>query len=154
MEGNISKALWLGVSIFLFIAVVTIGLSIFGGMKEVSLLANDRVGAFSQNMTEEEFRMYDGKEVKGDDVLSALGTFSGRSGEVIIFVATLGSNSGNPVNLNLSTGTGLNTSYYTQYISKTSGTLSAENRCAILSVSSGELHECQQDGHGCREKGL
>ena len=139
MEGNLSKALWLGVSILLFIAVVTVGLSIFGGMKEVSNLASDRVGAISQSMAEEEFRMYDGKEVKGDDVLSALGTFAGRSGEVIIFVATLGSNSGNPVNLNLSTGTGLNTSSYNQYISKTTGTLSADNRCAILSVNSGEL---------------
>ncbi len=139
MEGNLSKALWLGVSILLFIAVVTVGLSIFGGMKEVSNLANDRVGAISQSMAEEEFRMYDGKEVKGDDVLSALGTFAGRSGEVIVYVATLGSNSGNPVNLNLTTGTGLNSSSYNQYISKTTGTLSADNRCAILSVNSGEL---------------
>lgn len=139
MEGNLSKALWLGVSILLFIAVVTIGLSIFGGMKEVSTLANDRVGAISQNMAEEEFRVFDGKEVKGDDVLSALGTFAGRSGEVIVFVATLGSNSGNPVNLNLSTGNSLNSSSFTQYISETSGTLSVDNRCAILSVNSGDL---------------
>jgi len=139
MEGNISKALWLGVSILLFIAVVTIGLSIFGGMKEVSNFANDRIGSISQNMEEEGFRIYDGKEVKGDDVLSALGTFSGRSGEVIVLVATLGSNGGNPVNLDLSTGTGLNISNYNQYISKTTGTLRADNRCAILSVSSGEL---------------
>ena len=153
MEGNLSKALWLGVSILLFIAVVTVGLSIFGGMKEVSNLASDRVGAISQSMAEEEFRMYDGKEVKGDDVLSALGTFAGRSGEVIIFVATLGSNSGNPVNLNLSTGTGLNTSSYNQYISKTTGTLSADNRCAILSVNSGELlSKYQQDSDGCRRR--
>jgi len=90
-------------------------------------------------MAEEEFRMYDGKEVKGDDVLSALGTFAGRSGEVIVFVATLGSNGGNPVNLDLSTGTGLNSSSYNQYISKTTGTLSADKRCAVLSVNSGEL---------------
>jgi len=139
MEGNLSKALWLGVSILLFIAVVTIGLSIFGGMKEVSNLANDRIGSISQSMAEEEFRMFDGKEVKGDDVLSALGTFSGRSGEVIILVATLGSNGGNPVNLDLSAGTGLNITDYNQYISKTNGTLRVDNRCVILSVNSGEL---------------
>jgi len=139
MEGNLSKALWLGVSILLFIAVVTVGLSIFGGMKEVSNLANDRIGSISQSMAEEEFRIYDGKEVRGDDVLSALGTFGGRSGEVIVFVATLGSNGGNPVNLNLSTGTGLNSSSYNQYISKTTGTLRTDNKCVILSVNSGEL---------------
>lgn len=139
MEGNLSKALWLGVSILLFIAVVTVGLGIFGGMKEVSNLANDRVGAISQSMAEEEFRMYDGKEVKGDDVLSALGTYAGRSGEVIVFVATLGLNNGNPINLDPSTGTGLNSSSYTQYISKTTGALGADNRCIILSANSGEL---------------
>jgi len=139
MEGNLSKALWMGVSILLFIAVVTIGLSIFGGMKEVSNLANARIGSISQSMAEEEFRMYDGKEVKGDDVLSALGTFSGRSGEVIILVATLGSNGGNPVNLNLSADTSLNLSNFNQYISKTNGTLRVDNRCVILSVNSGEL---------------
>jgi hypothetical protein len=54
-------------------------------------------------------------------------------------VATLGSNSGNPVNLNLSTGNSLNSSSFTQYISETSGTLSVDNRCAILSVNSGDL---------------
>lgn len=132
MEGNLSKALWLGVSILLFIAVVTIGLSIFGGMKEVSNLANDKVGSIAQNLIEEEFRMYDGKEVRGDDVLSALGSFSGRSGEVIIMVATLGNNNGNPVNLDPTANTGLSANY-TRYISNTTGTLKVENRCIILS---------------------
>ncbi|MGI6085577.1 MAG: hypothetical protein ACOYIF_09050 [Acetivibrionales bacterium] len=139
MEGNLSKALWLGVSILLFIAVVTLGLSIFGGMKEVSTVATTRIGDLSQTIAEEEFRIYDGKEVKGNDVLSALGTFSGRSGEIIVFVATLGSNSGNPININLTSGAGLDRSNYTQYISRTSGTLKAENKCVILSVSGGEL---------------
>ncbi len=138
MEGNLSKALWLGVSILLFIAVVTIGLSIFGGMKDVSSVANDKVGSIAQNLTEEEFRMFDGKEVKGDDVLSALGTFSGRSGEVIIMVATLGNNGGNQVNLDPSsnTNTGLQASY-TDYISGKNGTLKVDNRCIIMSLASG-----------------
>ncbi|MGI6623142.1 MAG: hypothetical protein GX227_04150 [Clostridiaceae bacterium] len=138
MEGNLSKALWLGVSILLFIAVVTIGLSIFGGMKEVSSLANDKVGSIAQSLAEEEFRMYDGKEVRGDDVLSALGSFSGRSGDVIVMVATLGNNSGNPINLDPSANTGLGANY-TKYISNTTGTLSVDNRCIILSAGSGSL---------------
>lgn len=136
MEGNLSKALWLGVSILLFIAVVTIGLSIFGGMKEVSSLASDKVGSIAQSLAEEEFRMYDGKEVRGDDVLSALGSFSGRSGEVIVMVATLGNNGGNPIDLDPSVSTGLGANY-TKYISNTTGTLSVENRCIILSGASG-----------------
>lgn len=138
MEGNLSKALWLGVSILLFIAVVTIGLSIFGGMKEVSSLANDKVGSIAQNLMEEEFRMYDGKEVRGDDVLSALGGFSGRSGELIVMVATLGNNGGNPINLDPSANTGLGANY-TRYISNTTGSLSIDNRCIILSAGSGNL---------------
>lgn len=138
MEGNLSKALWLGVSILLFIAVVTIGLSIFRGMKEVSSLANDKVGSIAQNLMEEEFRMYDGKEVRGDDVLSALGGFSGRSGELIVMVATLGNNGGNPINLDPSANTGLGANY-TKYISNTTGTLSIDNRCIILSSGSGNL---------------
>lgn len=138
MEGNLSKALWLGVSILLFIAVVTIGLSIFGGMKEVSSLANDKVGSIAQDLTEEEFRMYDGKEVKGDDVISSLGTFSGRSGEVIVMVATLGNNGGNQVNLDPTANTGLQANY-TNYISNTTGTLKVDNRCIKLSGGSGDL---------------
>lgn len=139
MEGNLSKALWLGVTILLFIAVVTVGLSIFGGMKDVSNLANDKVGSITQSLAEEEFRMYDGKEVRGDDVLSALNSFAGRSGEVIILVATLGSNSGNPINLDLSTSTSISMSNFTKYISDTTGSLKVEDRCIILSASSGNL---------------
>ncbi|HHY64305.1 MAG TPA: hypothetical protein GX501_04595 [Clostridiaceae bacterium] len=140
MEGNLSKALWLGVSILLFIAIVTIGISIFGSMKEVSNVANDKVGSIAQSLIEEEFRMYDGKEVRGDDVLSAIGNFSGRSGEVIIMVATLGSNSGNPVKLDPAANTGLSATY-TRYISDTTGTLSVKDNCIILSAgsSSGNL---------------
>lgn len=139
MDGNLSKALWLGVSILLFIAVVTIGLSIFGGMKDVSSLANDRIGSISQSMAEEDFRIFDGKEVKGDDVLSALGTFSGRSGEVLVLVSTLGKNGGNPVNLDPKTGTGLTMGSYTQYVSQTSGSLSTDNNCIILSAGASSL---------------
>jgi len=136
MEGNLSKALWLGVSILLFIAIVTIGLSIFGGMKEVSNLASNKVGSIAQSLIEEEFRMYDGKEVRGDDVLSAISNFSGRSGEVIVMVATLGNNSGNPIKLDPAANTGLSANY-TNYISGTSGTLSVKDSCIILSAGSG-----------------
>lgn len=138
MEGNLSKALWLGVTILLFIAVVTVGLSIFGGMKDVSNMANNRVGSITQSMEEEEFRMYDGKDVKGDDVLSAINSFSGRSGEVIVMVSTLGSKK-RTVNLNLSTIKSVSISNFAKYISDTDGTLGVDERCIILSASSGNL---------------
>lgn len=132
MEGNLSKALWLGVTILLFIAVVTVGLSLFGGMKDVSSMANTQVGAIAQSMIEEEFRMYDGKEVKGDGVLSAINAYAGRSGEIIILVSTLGKG-GTPVNIDLTNATSVNISSFTPYISDTNGTLSIDERCIILS---------------------
>jgi hypothetical protein len=141
MDGNISKALWLGVSLLLFAAVVTIGLMIFGNMKNATDSANDKIGSIAQSVAEEEFRPFDGKQVKGDQVLSAIRNFSGRSGEVIVLVATLGANSGTPVGLNpTGTGTGLTISSYTQYVSTTSGTLSAKDNCVIITAS-GELFQ-------------
>ena len=138
MDSNLSKALWIGVSILLFIAVVTIGISIFSGMKEATTLANDRIGSITQGMAEEEFRMFDGKEVKGDDVLSALGTFSGRGGDVIVLVATLGNNGGNSVDLDPTRAGGVSGNY-TENISETSGDLTIDENCVILETGSDEL---------------
>lgn len=141
MDGNISKALWLGVSILLFIAVVTIGLSVFGSMKDASAAANDSINSIAQSMAEEDLRAFDGKEVRGEQILGAINNLSGKSGEMIVLVATLGSNGGSSLNLDPKTGTGLTISNYTQYVSSTGGTgsLSAQDGCVILSNGSGEL---------------
>lgn len=133
MDGNLSKALWIGVSILLFIAVVTIGVSIFSQMKEVSDAATNRIGSFTESMAEEEFRVFDGKEVTGDKVLSAISTYSSDSGEIIVMVATLGKNSGNEISLDFSKDTTISVSSFTQYVSETSQTsLSVKEGCAIL----------------------
>lgn len=141
MDGNISKALWLGVSILLFIAVVTIGLTVFGSMKEVSVAANDKIGSVSQSLSEEPFRKYDGKEVTGDQVLSSIGEFSGQSGEIIVLIATLGANGGSAVVLNPGGSTAPSLSSFTQYVSRTSGSLSVRDKCFVLSGGSGNLLE-------------
>jgi len=129
MDSNISKALWLGVSILLFIAVVTIGLSVFGSMKNASAAANSNINSIAQSMAEEDLRAFDGKEVRGEQILSAINTLSGRSGEVIVLVATLGSNGGRSLDLDPKRGTGLSISSYTQYVSETKGSLSADGNC-------------------------
>jgi len=139
MDSNISKALWLGVSILLFIAVVTIGLSVFGSMKDASAAANSSINSIAQSMAEEDLRAFDGKEVRGEQILSAINNLSGRSGEVIVLVATLGSNGGRSLDLDPKRGTGLSISSYTQYVSETDGSLSAQDSCVILSNGSGEL---------------
>jgi len=141
MDSNISKALWLGVSILLFVAVVTIGLTVFGTMKDASTAANKNISSIAQNLSEVDFMAFDGKDVKGEQVLSAINDLSGRSGEVIVLVATLGSNGGTPLNLDPANSSGLNISNYTQYVSETDGTLSVDSKSKsiILSNGKGEL---------------
>ncbi|NMA67142.1 MAG: hypothetical protein GX957_13075 [Clostridiaceae bacterium] len=134
MDGNLSKALWIGVSLLLFIAVVTIGISIFSGMRDASALANEKIGSIAQGMAEEEFRPYDGKEVSGSQVISAISSFSNRSGEVIIFVATMGNNGGEVVSLD---PTNFSASKdFTKYISDTQGKLSSDGYSITLSADS------------------
>jgi len=141
MDSNISKALWLGVSILLFVAVVTIGLTVFGTMKDASTAANKNISSIAQNLSEVDFMAFDGKDVKGEQVLSAITDLTGRSGEVIVLVATLGSNGGTPLNLDPANSSGLNISNYTQYVSETDGTLSVDSKSKsiILSNGKGEL---------------
>ena len=110
-------------------------------MKEATALANDRIGSITQGMAEEEFRMFDGKTVKGDDVLSALGSFSGRGGDVIVLVATLGNNGGDSVDLDPVSGAIPDKSDCTQYISETKGSLTTDEdeKCVILKGGSKKL---------------
>jgi len=137
MDGNISKALWLGVSILLFVAVVTIGITVFNGMKDVGDTANDRIGSISASLADDEYRVYDGKQVKGDDVLSAIGSFSGQSGDVIVLVRTLGM--GVSINLDPSGGSAPAISGFEQYVSAAGGSLSVKDKCFVLGQGSGDL---------------
>ncbi len=140
MDGNLSKALWIGVSILLFIAVVTVGIGIFSQMRDASNTATDRIGSIARNMEEEEFRRFDGSEVTGSQVLSAISDYSDQSGNLIILVATLGSNGGNPVELEPENNKVPSKSSFTQYISETSASLSCKENCILLSGgTSGEL---------------
>ncbi len=136
MDGNITKALWLGVSILLFVAVVSIGITVFSGMKDIGDTANDRIGSIAASLADEEFRAYDGKQVKGDDVLSAIGSFGGQSGEVIVLVRTLGDGSA----LDLEPGTTAPAlSSFEQYVSRTGAALKVEDKCFMLTSGTGEL---------------
>jgi hypothetical protein len=137
MDGNISKALWLGVSILLFVAVVAIGITVFNGMKGVGDTAGDRIGSIAASLADEEFRAYDGKQVKGDDVLSAIGSFSGQSGDFIVLVRTLGA--GTAAALDPGAGSTPSLSGFDQYVSSTGGTISVKDKCYVLSAGSGDL---------------
>ncbi len=137
MEGNISKALWLGVSILMFVAVVTIGVTLFNNMKNVGDTADNRIGSIANSLANESFRAYDGKQVRGDDVLSAISTFGGESGDVILLVRTLGA--GTAVALDPGTGSEPQVSGFTQYVSDTTGSIEVQDKCSVLSSGGSEL---------------
>ena len=140
MDGNISKALWLGVTILLFVAVVTIGITLFNGMKDIGDEADDRIGAIAGSLADEAFRAYDGKTVKGDDVLTAISTFAGQSGELIVLVDTLGD--GTATTLNPESGS-LTLTAFAQYVSSTSRSIGTDDRCYVLSEGNGSMFTTQ-----------
>jgi hypothetical protein len=137
MDGNISKALWLGVSILLFVAVVTIGLTVFNNMKDGSEQASKKISSISDSLGEQEYRTYDGKEVKGDDVISAISMFGGRSGDVIVCVRTLGA--GAQETLDPSSGSAPAIGGFDQYVSNTTAGISVKDKCFSLTAGSGDL---------------
>ena len=86
MDGNIQKALWLGVSILLFLAVVAIGMSVFQSVRGGTSDALESVNATNQQLNNAKYSMYDNQEVSGNDVISAINNFKLQSGEIQIVV--------------------------------------------------------------------
>lgn len=141
MDGNMTKALWLGVTILLFVAVVSIGITLFNGMKDIGDESGARIGSIASSLKDEVFRPYDGRQVKGDDVLTAISTFGGQSGEVIVLVDTLGD--GNAVSLDPDVNAAPGMTAFTQYVSTTNRSIAVEDRCYVLSSGSGVMFSTQ-----------
>ncbi len=94
MDGNIQKALWLGVSILLFIAVVMIGMSMFQSSQEMAAQGSAAINDTSRELSNAQFGIYDNKEVSGSDVSSAVNKFKRKTGEIQVIVDN---NGGGPV---------------------------------------------------------
>ncbi len=86
MDGNIQKALWLGVSILLFIAVVMIGMSIFSSGQDMAVEGAAALDDTTRELSNAQFGMYDNKEVNGSDVTSAINRYKQQSGDIQIIV--------------------------------------------------------------------
>ncbi len=86
MDGNIQKALWLGVSILLFLAVVAIGMSVFQNVRGGTTDAMENVNATNQQLNNAKYSLYDNQEVSGTDVISAINNYKLQSGEIQIVV--------------------------------------------------------------------
>ena len=86
MDGNIQKALWLGVSILLFIAVVMIGMSVFSSGQEMAAEGAAALDDTTRTLSNAQYGEYDNKEVSGSDVTSAINKYKLQSGEIQIAV--------------------------------------------------------------------
>jgi len=101
MDGNIQKALWLGVSILMFVAVVMIGMSMFTSSQEMAAQGSESINKTSRQLSNAEYGMYDNKTVSGTDVTGAINNYQHDTTEIQISVTTL-----NGTNVNyISSGT-------------------------------------------------
>lgn len=88
MDGNISKALWIGVGILFFIGVVTMGLSLFNKGREVTQKQSDSLSSLEKTLAEAEYAAFDNRTVSGAEVLSAIKNFRDKSDVFSISVST------------------------------------------------------------------
>lgn len=86
MDGNIQRALWLGVSVLIFLAVVMVGMAMFQSGKELVENGTDELNATAQTLSNAKFSQYDNKSVSGNDVINAINNYKMRSGEIQIIV--------------------------------------------------------------------
>lgn len=118
MDGNIQKALWLGVSILMFVAVVMIGMSMFTSSQEMAAQGTESINKTSRQLSNAEYGLYDNKTVSGSDVSSALSSYQHDGGDIQIIVDTLAG----PVVNYVSDGT------------PSSGALTAQSNAAISNL--------------------
>ncbi len=86
MDGNIQKALWLGVSVLMFLAVVAIGMSMFQAGNTVAKEGQEELNNIASSLSEAEYASFDNATVSGNDVISAINKYKHDSGEIQITV--------------------------------------------------------------------
>lgn len=88
MDQNIQKALWLGVGVMMFIAIVSTGMYLFDKGRNVAEASGEQIDSMSQQLSMVEYSAYDNKVIKGDVVRNAINQFKYESGEFIVVVST------------------------------------------------------------------
>ncbi len=94
MDNNIQKALWLGVSVLMFLAVVAIGMSMFQAGNTIAKEGQKEMNDMVASISEAEYAAFDNASVSGNDVISALNKYKHDSGEIQIIVTN---KNGSPV---------------------------------------------------------
>ncbi len=88
MDQNIQKALWLGIGVLFFGAVVSIGMFVFGKGQAIAKTSSQQLDSVSKQLASVEYTGYDNEIVLGGDVLNKIEQMKDRSGEVIFMVGT------------------------------------------------------------------
>lgn len=86
MDNNIQKALWLGVSVLMFLAVVAIGMSMFQAGNTIAKEGQKEINDMAASISQTEYAAFDNSKVSGNDVISALNKYKHQSGEMQIIV--------------------------------------------------------------------
>ena len=88
MDQNIQKALWLGVSIMMFVAIVSTGLFLFNKGKTVAEAGGERLDNVSEQLSMVEYAAFDNEVIQGDLLANTVKQRKSSDGEFIIIVTT------------------------------------------------------------------
>jgi hypothetical protein len=88
MDQNIQKALWLGVSIMMFVAIVSTGLFLFNKGKTVADAGGEQLDNVSEQLSMVEYTAFDNEVIKGDLLANTIKQRKSTEGEFIIVVTT------------------------------------------------------------------
>ncbi len=88
MDNNIGKALWIGIGILFFIAVVSLGLSMLDQGRGIAQQQSNNLSEIQQRLTDAQFDIYDNQNVSGSQVLAAIKSFREFSSTFSIQVTT------------------------------------------------------------------
>ena len=88
MDQNIQKALWLGVGIMMFIAIVSTGLFLFNKGKNLAEASGEQLDTMSEQLANIQYEKFDNMVVTGGDVLNAIKQYKQNSGSFIVEVHT------------------------------------------------------------------
>lgn len=88
MDQNIQKALWLGVSIMMFVAIVSTGLFLFNKGKTVAEAGGEKLDNVSEQLSMVEYAAFDNEVVQGDLLANTIKQRKSTDGEFIVIVTT------------------------------------------------------------------
>lgn len=88
MDQNIQKALWLGIGILFFVAVVSIGIFLFNKGQSIAETSGKQIDEANSMIAEAEFSDYSNQEVMGSDILNAINKYKNKGDEITIKVVT------------------------------------------------------------------